>query len=238
MSSLSQDGTLTDSIAAVEAAWGKVANDLGLDPAYVIAATHGKRGIDNLAHFKPHIKAHEMDAEVEKFERMILDFADAYNKNRLGFKQDGNGGKTVFSGDTTGYSTPEMASDNSSNTSSRSSFSLASSPNHRPSFATHLSHRLADASQECALDEDSITMADTAEEVAFMDIDKAQTDAEEAWKIEAAAVDRSVHILPGVRKMLDSLPDGRYAVATSGAKTYGMHFPMIILYDGMLMLLS
>ncbi|KAJ2965617.1 hypothetical protein NUW54_g14059 [Trametes sanguinea] len=32
------DGTLTDSIAAVEAAWGKVANDIGQDPAYVIAA--------------------------------------------------------------------------------------------------------------------------------------------------------------------------------------------------------
>lgn len=27
-----QDGTLTDSIAAVEAAWGKVAKDIGQDP--------------------------------------------------------------------------------------------------------------------------------------------------------------------------------------------------------------
>jgi hypothetical protein len=34
-------------------------------------------------------------------------------------------------------------------------------------------------------------------------------------------IDRSVRILPGVRKMIDSLPEGRYAVATSGAKTYG-----------------
>ena len=43
----------------------------------------------------------------------------------------------------------------------------------------------------------------------------------EAWQIEAAAVDRAVRILPGVRRMIDSIPTGRYAVATSGAKTYG-----------------
>jgi hypothetical protein len=43
----------------------------------------------------------------------------------------------------------------------------------------------------------------------------------DAWQLEAAAIDRSVQILPGVKKMMDSLPKGRYAVATSGAKTYG-----------------
>lgn len=32
--------------------------------------------------------------------------------------------------------------------------------------------------------------------------------------------DRSVKILPGVRRMIDSIPEGRYAVATSGATTY------------------
>jgi hypothetical protein len=50
---------------------------------------------------------------------------------------------------------------------------------------------------------------------------KTQEDVLEAWQVEAAGVDRAVRILPGVRKMLDSIPDGRYAVATSGAKTYG-----------------
>ena len=43
----------------------------------------------------------------------------------------------------------------------------------------------------------------------------------QAWQIEAAAVDRSVRILPGVKKMIASIPEGHYAVATSGAKTYG-----------------
>ena len=75
---MTQDGTLTDSIAAVEAAWGKVAKDIGQDPAFVIAATHG-RAIDNLAQFKPHIKVHEMEAEVQAFEESIFFFADAYN---------------------------------------------------------------------------------------------------------------------------------------------------------------
>ena len=72
---------MTDSIAAVEAAWAKVALDIGKDPAHVIAATHGKRAVDNLAHFKPHIVAHEMDAEVQAFEESILFFADAYAKH-------------------------------------------------------------------------------------------------------------------------------------------------------------
>lgn len=41
-----------------------------------------------------------------------------------------------------------------------------------------------------------------------------------AWQIEASAVDRSVRILPGVKRMIESIPEGYYAVATSGAKTY------------------
>ena len=47
-----------------------------------------------------------------------------------------------------------------------------------------------------------------------------QEDIEEAWDLEES-VDRSVQILPGVRRMIDSIPEGRYCVATSGAKTYG-----------------
>jgi hypothetical protein len=37
---------------------------------------------------------------------------------------------------------------------------------------------------------------------------------------EDKLIDMSVRILPGVRKLIDSLPEGKYAVATSGAKTY------------------
>ena len=51
--------------------------------------------------------------------------------------------------------------------------------------------------------------------------EKVRDDILEAWQIEAAQVDRSVRILPGVKKLIDSIPNGRCAVATSGAKTYG-----------------
>ena len=39
-------------------------------------------------------------------------------------------------------------------------------------------------------------------------------------KIEADGVDRSIQILSGVREMINWIPEGQYAVATSGAKTY------------------
>ncbi|EKM51549.1 uncharacterized protein PHACADRAFT_212192 [Phanerochaete carnosa HHB-10118-sp] len=106
------DGTLTDSIAAVEAAWGKVAMDIGQDPAYVIAATHGKRAVDNLAQFKPHIKAHEMDDEVTAFEESILFFADAYNKFGPG-SQPGSPSPTIDSGATTPSLTPSSSAPSS-----------------------------------------------------------------------------------------------------------------------------
>ena len=59
------------------AAWSKFVQDIEEDPVYVVAATHCKRAFDNLSHFKPHIKEHEMDDGVTKFEESILFFADA-----------------------------------------------------------------------------------------------------------------------------------------------------------------
>lgn len=43
---------------------------------------------------------------------------------------------------------------------------------------------------------------------------------EVAHDVEADGVDRSIQILPGVRKMVDSISEGRYAVTTSDARTY------------------
>ena len=45
---------------------------------------------------------------------------------------------------------------------------------------------------------------------------------------EAAEVDRAVRILPGVKVLLESIPEGRYAVATSGTKTYGTLRPLTL----------
>lgn len=62
---------------------------------------------------------------------------------------------------------------------------------------------------------------DADEQVKFDAISEVEDDTIAAWQLEAASVDRSVRILPGVKDMMSSIPDGRYAVATSGAKTYG-----------------
>ncbi|KAG8214348.1 HAD-like domain-containing protein [Butyriboletus roseoflavus] len=217
------DGTLTDSIAAVEAAWGKVAKDIGQDPAYVIAATHGKRAVDNLAQFKPSIKSHEMDAEVQQFEETILFFADAYRIHGPGSAVPSHPISSPLSPLSSGETTPElvMSPVNSLPPSRTSSFAALDS--RRPSFASRLNGRLAmSAVPEASIyderlvdnpileqDEDMLTFQPEAKKHCM-----------EAWQIEATSVDRAVRILPGVRKMIDSIPKGRYAVATSGAKTY------------------
>ncbi|RPD75703.1 HAD-like protein [Lentinus tigrinus ALCF2SS1-7] len=162
-----QDGTLTEA----EAAWSKVAQDLAQVPANVIAATHGKRAVDNLAQFKPHIKAHEMDGEVQA-----------------------------------ASSTPQ---------SSFSSSDEEAAPR-RPSFMTRVSSHLTLIEshhnamvEEAVYEDDDAWRSNLAKQHEF-----------EAWHIEACPVDCWVRILPGVKKLMGSLPEGRYAVATSGAKTY------------------
>ncbi|KAH8112573.1 HAD-like protein [Phellopilus nigrolimitatus] len=216
------DGTLTDSIAAVEAAWGAVAVDLGLDPETVIAATYGKRAIDNLAFYRPEIKAHEMDAAVEAFEQSILDFADSYQKRAVRRRRSGESseGFSEHAGSDSGESTPAL-SDTSASSQSGSLSTSTSTPSssttdpttdaQRPSFATRLSDMLASA-----IPEDSVhPVFDES-----TDEKRADADIEAAWETEADSADRSIRILPGVKDMIECIPNGRYAVATSGAKTY------------------
>ncbi|KAI0685628.1 HAD-like protein [Cytidiella melzeri] len=215
------DGTLTDSIAAVEAAWGKVATDIGQDPAYVIAATHGKRAVDNLSQFKPHIKPHEMDDEVTAFEESILFFADAYHKHGPGSQLNSPADSTVT---TPALSTPSSSAPSSRAPSRTSSFvSSLNSLNsiRRPSFLNRVSGLLSMSSvreHEEAVFEDPVM--EEKHQAMLEQEAKLTKDTLHAWQIEAAAVDRSVRILPGVKRMISSIPEGRYAVATSGAKTY------------------
>ncbi|KAH8112544.1 HAD-like protein [Phellopilus nigrolimitatus] len=225
------DGTLTDSIAAVEAAWGAVAADLWLDPAEVIAATHGKRAIDNLAFYRPEIKAHEMDAAVEAFEQTILDFADSFQKRaaRRLTSGESSAGFSARADLDSGESTPALSD---TSTSHNGSFSTPSLPSYssndsttgtrRPSFATRLSDKLVSARPE-ASDEpvfDKFADSDHTENDARMKAVEAQIEAAFEAACEADAVDRSIRILPGVKDMIACIPEGRYAVATSGAKTY------------------
>ncbi|KAJ3753049.1 HAD-like protein [Lentinula raphanica] len=217
------DGTLTDSIAAVEAAWGKVAKDIGQDPAYVIAATHGKRAIDNLSQFKPHILPHQMDSEVQDFENTILYFADAYKTHGPGSQRTSPPPYSESAVDSE-FATPSLTPGSSAPSSRASSFAFDSS--RRPSFASKLSSALMMSAVPEAEVVGSADFEDSYMEENQMDIieqqwnDKSKIHQLQAWQIEAAAVDRSVRILPGVKKMIESIPAGRYAVATSGAKTY------------------
>jgi len=192
----------------------------------VIAATHGKRAVDNLSCFKPHIKAHEMEGEVEAFENTILFFADAYNKHGAGSQL--NTPTREGSPASSSSSTPDLTPNSSaapSRTPSRASSFVGSysqlSSIRRPSFLSRLSGMLTMSvpEGEPLVFEDPV-MEEQHNEFLAREEAKLQKHQLEAWQIEACAVDRSVQILPGVKKMIDSIPDGRYAVATSGAKTY------------------
>ena len=186
----------------------------------MIAATHGKRAVDNLSQFKPHIKAHEMDAEVQAFEESILFFADAYHMHGPG-SQPATPASDAAPQFDSGSATPDLSAGSSLASSRASSFS--SSNSRRPSFASRLSSMLSMSAvpeYESAF-EDPI-MEDAHAEIVGQEAakDKLARHQLEAWQEEAAGVDRSVRILPGVKRMMSSIPAGRYAVATSGAKTY------------------
>ncbi|KAJ7443713.1 HAD-like domain-containing protein [Mycena latifolia] len=222
------DGTLTDSISAVEAAWGKVALDIGQDPAYVIAATHGKRAVDNLAMFKPSIKAHEMDDEVTNFEETILYYADAYNKHGPGSRQNSLSNTPFDSPFASGSATPALSAGSSAPSSRASSMVQA----RRPSFASRLFSMLSLSAVSEApnvgitdaynADFEDPVMEEDHEAILGEESEKEKLRRHqfEAWQLEAQSVDRSVRILPGVKRLMGSIPAGRYAVATSGAKTY------------------
>ncbi|KAI5118111.1 hypothetical protein M0805_003465 [Coniferiporia weirii] len=219
------DGTLTDSIAAVEAAWGKVAVDLGLDPAYVIAATHGKRAVDNLAFFRPEIRPHEMDDEVMRFEKTILDYADAFTKSKENSRRQTPSPSGSSSSVTSGASTPSLSLSSHASSGTSSRHGSLSTPNRssfgsndgsgarRPSFATRLNNMLAMSTLHEHGDDEAVVLDDKEK-------DRLEDDVEAAWELEADGVDRSIRILPGVKEMIESIPEGLYAVATSGAKTY------------------
>lgn len=90
----------------------------------------------------------------------------------------------------------------------------------RPSFDQRLSTRLAILqSQENFIVNDDVFVEDE-----MSDDRKAALVEQEvfkAWQVEACATDQSVRILPGVKKVMDTIPQGRSAVATYGARTYG-----------------
>lgn len=176
-----------------------MAHEIGADPAFVIAATHGKRAIDNLARFKPHLRPHELNAAVDDFERSILFYADAYARSRAGSGAAGS-------------STPSLLSDAGSGPSSTGSSCVSSV----------VQSAMASTEQLVVVPGPRAELAnELAAALSAAAAQGREGGSEREWELEATQVDRAVRALPGVKALLASIPEGRYAIATSGAKTYG-----------------
>lgn len=185
-----------------------MAHEIGADPAFVIAATHGKRAIDNLARFKPHLRSHEMNAAVDEFERSILFYADEYAHRRAALG-----------------SAPSLLSDSDSGSAGNSSVSSLVPSAAGNSSVSSLVPSAAASTEQLVAGLSSGGLAD--ELAAALSIARGDSRSNE-WglELELAEVDRAVRILPGVKALLESIPEGRYAIATSGAKTYGTLHPL------------
>ncbi|WVQ75439.1 hypothetical protein IAR50_005064 [Cryptococcus sp. DSM 104548] len=181
------DGTLTDSIAAVEAAWTAKAEELGLEPQEVIEATHGRRASDNLQDLVPGLRQEHINREVEKFERSILEFADT---------------------------PPRRNSRSGSRSSSRSSHSRSMSNSISFSPLTPMTKGTPNNGRAPS-NVQPLNLSDVEPKAGASQLE------EDVFEDELDdAVDMSVRILPGVSELIKSLPADKYAVATSGAKTY------------------
>ncbi|CAH7671866.1 HAD-like domain-containing protein [Phakopsora pachyrhizi] len=222
------DGTLVDSIAAVESAWGAVAKALNRDPQEVIDATHGRRAIDNLKDLKPHLRRmsnFEMEPHVEAFETEILNQADHFQNEVRSRRSSSASSKRQSRNASRRPSTVQAKADGSK---PRRSSSLKHSIT-----AEGVSDRMAalglrpltqapvDSPEENNTKvNDQNPSSQTVDEDVFEDDDDDSIKTDEEEVDVSDLIDKSVRILPGVRRIIDSLPADRYAVATSGAKTY------------------
>lgn len=160
-----------------------------------------------------------MEDAVQEFEESILFYADAYNTHGPGSRRN------------SAFTSTEMTPDLSPSTSPRKgSFSAESYSSSTPNSSTNSSRRSSFVDRLRSLLSNVRVFDDSQEhggdgDVVFAVPEECQVKEAihklESWQLEATTVDRSVQILPGVKRMLDSIPAGKYAVATSGAKTYG-----------------
>jgi sugar-phosphatase len=67
------DGVLVDSTAAVAGTWGRWARAHSLDPQRVIDGAHGRRTIETVRAFAPHLDADAESSRIESAEAMELD---------------------------------------------------------------------------------------------------------------------------------------------------------------------
>ncbi|POV94131.1 hypothetical protein PSHT_16417 [Puccinia striiformis] len=170
------DGTLVDSIPAIESAWAAVAKKINKPAADVIEATHGRRVMDNLKDLYPNLRKMsdaEMAPHVKEFEIEILRQAAMSTASRS------SAAGPAVTPDSVSLRMAAMGIGplSSNNSSSPILKSRSAPPIHPPKYSD-------------------------------IEIDVSDL------------VDRSVRILPGVRKMTNSLPADRFAIATSAAVTH------------------
>lgn len=67
------DGTLVNSLPAVDRAWRTWATEYGLDPDYVAPRIHGKRAVDSIALLAPHADQREAFLRLEHLEATDTD---------------------------------------------------------------------------------------------------------------------------------------------------------------------
>ncbi|KAI0034850.1 hypothetical protein K488DRAFT_76982 [Vararia minispora EC-137] len=179
-------GTLIDSIAAVEAAWGKVTSDIGVDLKIAVAATYGRRACSDLASLRPNTRASKILSTVQEFQELIFFFADVHRPRAMLMP---------------GVQRPRRAA----------SISILQCS----SFSVRFTFVTANGDG----DEDIPLLDHEQTKVSFVNM--------EAWQIKAYEVVHSVRILPGVCRMLYSIPGNRCAIAMLGGKTYGKQFASI-----------
>jgi hypothetical protein len=154
-----------------------------------------------------------MDDEVNKFEESIFFFADAHRLYGPGSGFRDPFGARPRTPNVSGTTTPSLTRGSST------PFSMFSNDSERSSIG----HGLDSGDihiQELTHYGETIQGNDFLRESDIHDVAK-NKDLVEAWQLEAASVDRAIQILPGVKRIIDSIPAGRYAVATSGTKSYG-----------------
>ncbi|BGP00802.1 hypothetical protein RTBOTA2_002199 [Rhodotorula toruloides] len=242
------DGTLVDSIKltntaasshTVEAAWAGVAQEIGQDPAEVIAATHGRRAIDNLRDLKPKLRRltnEQMEPHVEEFEKRILKEADEFTE-RVRSRRSSESSSRRNSNQSSRRPSRRGSSSSGPNpllsglaggqfSLSKISTGAATSEGGRGTPESGktdadldtVNQKLAklDPNDDRMAQLDADPFADSDEE----DEEDNEFDLNEYTEEEIGCTNKSVRILPGVRRLIESLPAGRFAVATSGAKTY------------------
>ncbi|EGG10699.1 uncharacterized protein MELLADRAFT_93581 [Melampsora larici-populina 98AG31] len=215
------DGTLVDSIPAIESAWAAVAKKIQRDPDEVIEETHGRRVMDNLKDLYPHLRKMsdaDMQPHVKEFEIEILRQADEYGvevKSRrssaASSKRASRAASFVANGEPGDANKPRRKSNLSNSITAEGVASRMAAMGIKALSTTDKTAPEVNSAEK----ESSALDASAAEEVFEDEISDSELEID-----VSDLVDRSVRILPGVRKLTDSLPVDRFAIATSAAVTH------------------